>query len=136
MKRTALINRHLSALVARLGHLDEIIVADAGLPMPDNVEVIDLAIVPGLPRFFDVLSALRTELVIESALHASEASPELVMHMQTELDIWSAESDQEISFQSISHKDFKRRSSQAKAIVRTGEVTPYANIILISGVAF
>ena len=48
MKRTALLNRHLSALVAELGHLDEITVADAGLPVPDGVRVIDLAVVAGL----------------------------------------------------------------------------------------
>ncbi|MEH6525152.1 MAG: D-ribose pyranase [Sneathiella sp.] len=136
MKRTLLLNRHLSALIARLGHLDEIVVADAGLPMPDNVEVIDLAIIPGLPRFVDVLRALRTELIIESAVHASEAAPDLIDDMQKELDIWSRECDQKISFQGIPHQDFKRRSANAKAVIRTGEVIPYANIILISGVAF
>ncbi len=59
MKRTALLNRHLSALVAELGHLDEITVADAGLPVPDGVRVIDLAVVAGLPTLFQLISALR-----------------------------------------------------------------------------
>ncbi|MCC5890296.1 MAG: D-ribose pyranase, partial [Alkalibacterium sp.] len=36
----------------------------------------------------------------------------------------------------LSHEEFKERSKQAKAIIRTGEVTPYANVILQAGVLF
>ena len=42
----------------------------------------------------------------------------------------------DIPISHIPHKDFKRRTFEAKAIVRTGEFTPYANVILISGVVF
>ncbi|MGB1961888.1 MAG: RbsD/FucU domain-containing protein, partial [Candidatus Puniceispirillaceae bacterium] len=52
MKRGALLNRHLSQLVASIGHLDEITIADAGLPAPSGVAVIDLAVSPGIPSFF------------------------------------------------------------------------------------
>ena len=38
--------------------------------------------------------------------------------------------------QTVSHEEFKRRSATARAVVRTGECTPYANIMLIAGVAF
>ncbi|MCL4138406.1 UNVERIFIED_CONTAM: hypothetical protein GTU68_010056, partial [Idotea baltica] len=65
MKRTKLLNRHLSKLVASLGHLDEIVLADAGLPVPQNVGVIDLAVSPGVPGLFDVLDALADEMIIE-----------------------------------------------------------------------
>jgi D-ribose pyranase len=36
----------------------------------------------------------------------------------------------------VSHVDFKRHSAGARAVVRTGECTPYANIILVAGVVF
>ncbi|MEP3247506.1 MAG: D-ribose pyranase [Sneathiella sp.] len=136
MKRTALLNRHVSALVARLGHLDEIVIADAGLPVPDTVPVIDLAVIPGLPGFFDILTALRSELVIEAAVYASEASPDLAKRIEAELDIWSKECDQAITVGTASHNALKDRSHKAKAVIRTGEVTPYANLVLVSGVAF
>ncbi|MEH6403649.1 MAG: D-ribose pyranase [Sneathiella sp.] len=136
MKRTPLLNRHLSSLIASLGHLDEIIIADAGLPAPKGVDVIDLAIIPGLPAFFDVLRALKSELVIEAAICAEEAGTALVEKMKEEMDDWSEECRQPISFSKVSHLVFKERSVNAKAIIRTGETTPYANLILVSGVSF
>lgn len=36
----------------------------------------------------------------------------------------------------ISHEDLKAMSKNARAIIRTGEYKPYANIILESGVEF
>ena len=77
MKRGALLNTHLSQLVASIGHLDEITIADAGLPAPSGVAVIDLAVSPGIPSFFDVVSALGLEAVIEDVVEAEEASDDL-----------------------------------------------------------
>ena len=136
MKRTALLHREISALVARLGHLDEIVLCDAGLPTPAGVPVIDLAIVPGQVPLFDVLSALKHELVIEGAIWAHEASATLDTQFRACMDDWSAQTGQAIAVDHISHSAFKIRSTHARCILRTGEVTPYANVILVSGVAF
>ena len=136
MKRTALLNRHLSRLVSELGHLDEIVVGDAGLPVPKDVPVIDLAVTAGVPTLWQVLEAIRSELVIEAAVTAKEADADLDQAFQKLLDGWSMDTGQAIVRDVISHAAFKERSMQAKAVIRTGEVTPYANIILISGVAF
>ncbi|UES36412.1 D-ribose pyranase [Roseibium aggregatum] len=136
MKRTALLNRHLSSLVASLGHLDEIVVADAGLPVPAGVKVIDLAVTAGVPSFRELLTALKSELVIEGAVWAEEASAELTSLMQHEVAAWAEETGKAITVSRLSHEAFKHRMQTARAVIRTGEVTPYANIILISGVAF
>lgn len=136
MKRTALLNRHLSALVASLGHLDEIIVADAGLPVPNGVTVIDLAVSPGVPRLRDVLGALRSELTIEQAIWAEEASDTVSGVMEAEVELWRAQGSAGVSTTQVSHEDFKQRSAGVRAVIRTGEVTPYANLLLVSGVAF
>lgn len=136
MKRGFLLNRHLSELVASLGHLDEIVIADAGLPVPTGVRAIDLAVSPGVPDFFEVLAALRSELIVEAVVFAEEVSPDLRGQLEGEVTSWSAETGRPIAISTISHEAFKHTSRQAKAIVRTGETTPYANIILVSGVAF
>ncbi|QFT30248.1 D-ribose pyranase [Roseibium porphyridii] len=136
MKRTQLLNRHLSQLVASLGHLDEIVVADAGLPVPAGVEVIDLAVTPGIPGFFDVLEALSRELIIEQAVFADETSPELGTEIEVRLAHWEADTGKPIAQLKISHDDLKSRSANARAVIRTGECTPYANVILVSGVPF
>ena len=72
MKRGKLLNAPLSALVARMGHTDEIVVCDAGLPIPPGPERIDLALIPGTPSLETVLGALLTDLVVERVLLASE----------------------------------------------------------------
>lgn len=136
MKRTTLLNRHLSALVASLGHLDEIIVADAGLPVPEGITVIDLAVSHGVPRLRDVLSALRSELTIEEAIWASEASDTVFGVMEAEVELWRAQDSARVTTTQISHEALKQRCARTRAVIRTGEVTPYANLLLVSGVAF
>jgi D-ribose pyranase len=136
MKSGHLLNRHLSALVASLGHMDEIVVADAGLPVPDGVTVIDLAVTPGIPTVMDVLTALRTELVIEAAAHASEASAPLQKQLRDFAIAWGAQHGKVTAMTDLTHADFKIRTGRAKAIIRTGDCTPYNNLILVSGVPF
>lgn len=137
MKRTHLLNRHISALIASLGHLDEITIADAGLPAPTGVNVIDLAVTKNVPDFWSVLDSVRSELVIEGYIIAEE-SPEFVeSKLEIEMDIWQQEQNRDLAKQKkLTHSDFKLRTTQSKAIIRTGTVTPFCNIILISGVAF
>jgi len=136
MKRTPLLNRHISKLIASLGHMDEIVLADAGLPVPENVAVIDLAVSPGIPGFFDVLEVLTSELIIEKAIFAEEASAELATEIEVRLAHWAAETGKPIDHDRVSHEDFKARTGKARAVIRTGECTPYANVILVSGVPF
>lgn len=137
MKRGQLLNRHLSYLIASLGHLQEITIADAGLPVPAGVDVIDLAVSPGVPSFFDVLKALRSELVVEEAIYAKEVSPALESQFVSEFDAWQSMQGKQInSLKTISHDAFKSRTSNSSVIIRTGETTPHCNIILVAGVNF
>ncbi|MDN5568817.1 MAG: D-ribose pyranase [Paracoccus sp. (in: a-proteobacteria)] len=127
MKRTALLHAELSGLVASMGHGDLIVVGDAGLPVPAGVRCIDLAVTRGVPTAMQVLDTLLSELVVERSCLAQEAAPDLVA-------AFKARDIGEISF--TSHDDFKRGTAQARAVIRTGECTPYANICLWAGVAF
>jgi D-ribose pyranase len=131
VKKTGVLNHRLSAVIATMGHTDLLVVADAGLPIPPNVERIDLAVTPGLPPMLDVARAIATELQVERILIASELiarNPALVTEITSLFP--------GIPIDNVPHDDFKTRSASAKAIVRTGECTPYANLILISGVTF
>lgn len=136
MKRTFLVNRHLSSLVATLGHLDEITVGDAGLPVPNGVPCIDLAVSPGIPAFMDVMAALRSELVIEGMIHAGEADESLKKTFADFAAGWEQEQEKNITISDVPHQAFKERSANSKAVIRTGETRPYCNLILVSGVAF
>ncbi|WP_320826189.1 D-ribose pyranase [Reinekea sp.] len=135
MKKTPLLNSQLSAIIAQMGHLDELTIGDAGLPIPNDPERIDLAITPGLPALLPSLAAILSELRVESVIIAKECqavSPDFYAQL---LALIGAQ-DNSIAVTYLSHTDFKAQTAHSRAVVRTGECTPYANIILKSGVAF
>ncbi|GIF46134.1 D-ribose pyranase [Asanoa ferruginea] len=127
MRKTGLWHPRLAALVAGLGHTETIVVADAGLPVPPDVEVVQLAVTRGVPPFLPVLEAIADELVVESATVATELTDRSVLKGIRRLGV---------SIEAIGHEDFKQRCRDARAVVRTGEATPYANVILRAGVPF
>lgn len=138
MKKTALINPELSYLVASLGHFDEITICDAGLPIPGSTQRIDLALTHGVPKFIDTVSVLLSELQITGVILASEfqqVSPELHDALLKLIE-QEQRQGQEITVSYISHENFKMRTANSKAVVRTGECTPYANLIFQAGVVF
>lgn len=139
MKKSTLINSELSYLVATLGHTDEITICDAGLPIPDEVQRIDLALTHGVPGFLETVKVMLSESQIEGVVVAEEfsnVSPELYNALMEELKAEETRSGKTITVQSVSHEEFKVRTQESKAVVRTGECTPYANVIFQAGVVF
>lgn len=129
----ATLNAQLSRIISETGHTDLIVVADAGLPIPVGVERVDLAYRPGAPAFLDVLDTILAELAVESAALSEdivEQSPEMFAAVQSRLD------SRGISLELVPHLEFKSRTTMARAAVRTGEFTLFANIILRAGAAF
>lgn len=139
LKKGGLINSTLVYEIARLGHKDMFVIADAGLPIPPNVVRIDLAVVPGIPRFLDVLEAILKEVVVEKAIIAEETkrvSPHIYDGIVKLLEKYQSLNIKK-DLVTVSHEEFKRKYvSNARFVVRTGEFTPYANIVLVSGVPF
>ena len=131
MKRDRLLNREIIAEVAALGHTEYFCIADCGLPIPKDAKVIDISITAGKPTFLDVLDAVNEELVVESIILAEEIdakSPALAAEMSMRFG--------SMPIAKIPHEEFKKLTAKAKCIVRTGETTSYANVILIGGVNF
>lgn len=130
MKRTTLLHAELSRVIAGMGHGDLLVIGDAGLPIPAGPLPIDLAVMRGVPRFADVLQAVLSELQVERAVIAQEACgpgatlPEWCRPLQPVVP------------GTVPHAQFKQLCLPAKAMVRTGECTPYMNVLLYAGVAF
>ena len=139
MKRQGLLNAPLAKLIAELGHTDTLVIADAGLPIPPGVPRVDLALRPGLPSFLEVFDALSDELCVEGATLASEileASPDLHGQIEARLAALEVRDGVMLERTLVAHEDFKRLIPSARAVVRTGECTPFANVVLRSGVPF
>lgn len=128
MKKNGILNPALAAGLARLGHLDTVLITDCGTPIPRGVPLVDLSLVFGVPRFTDVLDALLGELAIESAVAAKECRGSVVEEWLTER--------LPVGLAFISHEGLKARVPDASLVVRTGEATPYANVLLTSSVPF
>ena len=131
MRKNGILNQDILAATGGRGHGDYLVVSDAGLPLPLEVDRIDLTVVKNLPRFIDVLKPILAEIIVEKIILATEiqkASPELTAQIR--------ELAGSIPIEFISHEQFKALTHDAKAIVRTGEHTPYSNVILQSGVDF
>lgn len=80
MKKIGLLHGELSRLLAEMAHEDKILIGDAGMPVPKGVQLIDLALVEGVPRFLEVLEAIMGELEIQKAyidVEMEEVSPEM-----------------------------------------------------------
>jgi D-ribose pyranase len=127
VRRTGLWHPGLAALVAGLGHTETIVVADAGLPVPPGVEVVQLAVTRGVPPLLAVLDAIAGDLVVEAATVATELTDAAVLAGVRALGA---------PVDAVGHEELKRRCRDARAVVRTGEATPYANVILRAGVPF
>ncbi len=133
MKKQGILNSKLAAIIAMMGHTDKLVICDCGLPIPANVKCVDLALTKNIPPFIDTLKVILTELHVEGAIIAEEMESvnnglyQKIMEILPQVDV-----------QKVSHEQFKKITREAENIVmvRTGEATPFANIILISGVNF
>ncbi|MBG3128602.1 D-ribose pyranase [Proteus mirabilis] len=139
MKKGVLLNSPISGVISRLGHTDKITIADAGLPIPSSVERIDLALTQGIPDFMSVLQTVTHEMQIEAVMLAEEIktiNPSLFNEIISYLHLLEQEQKKPIQIMYVSHEAFKKQLTENRAVIRTGECTPYANIVLFSGVTF
>ena len=131
MRSGGIVNAQLSRVLSELRHTDLLAISDSGLPVPPGgPEVVDLAVVYGVPSFESVFRAVLAEIVVEAATAAeeiAEANPACWSLLRDSLDA---------GVELVSHEGFKAMTGAARAVVRTGEATPYANVLLRCGVPF
>lgn len=131
MKKSGILNAQLAGYIAALGHKDTFMIGDAGMPIPKGVPIVDLVLCGGVPTFRQVMDAVLDETVVEGYVIADEIkekNPVLLQYIQEKLP------DAEVTW--VPHVELKEMSVNVKFAVRTGEFTPYPNIILRAGVAF
>lgn len=131
MKKSKVINSDISRVIAQMGHFDKLSIGDAGMPVPMTTEKIDLAVDNGIPSFMEVLNNVLEELEVQRIFLAEEIkteNPEMLENIKKRLP------ETPISF--IPHSEMKQELNNCHAFIRTGEMTPYANILLESGVVF
>ena len=133
MKKTGTLNSHLSRVIAATGHTDKVVICDSGLPIPRGAEVVDLALTRNIPRFLDTVRVVLQELEVERAIVATEMR---VRNPSIHDDLMKMLKGTPV--RAVPHNELKRITTRNGNItfVRTGESTPFANIILVAGVTF
>ena len=133
MKRQGILNSDISRVLSYMGHTDRLCVGDCGLPIPDETERIDLALCFGVPGFMQTLEIVAKDMKIEKIILAEEIQSQNPAVLTAIENLFA---DQEIEVEFVSHVELKALTKDCKAVIRTGETTPYANIILQSGCIF
>lgn len=132
MKKTVLLNAGVTSMIAEMGHTDTLTIGDCGLPIRGQAKRLDLALKFGVPGFIETLQTVLTELQVEKAILAEEikaASPDMERQILNCLG-------EKVEVEYVPHECLKKMSEGSRAVVRTGENTSYANVILVAGVPF
>lgn len=130
MKKTGILNSHLAKLADDLGHTDQVCIGDLGLPVPNGIPKIDLSLTSGIPSFQEVLDIYLENILVEKVILAEEIKEA----NSNQLSRLLAKLDNSVNIEYVSHNHLKQMTQDVKAVIRTGENTPYSNIILQSGV--
>lgn len=128
MKREGILHPELNRILSETGHTDILTICDRGFPVPQSVERLDLALVNDIPTVLDVLRAVHQEFVIDRVVITEEmieASPERYAQLKDEF--------KELEFLIVSHERFKQICPESRAVIRTGDTAPYANMMIVSG---
>lgn len=129
MKEIGIVNRELSRVLSEQGHGDLLMVVDAGFAIPKCADVVDISLAENCPMVIDTLKELKKFFSVEKLIFADktrEVSPSLFAGI-TELI------GAEVPVEIITHPQLKEMSAKVKAVIRTGDFTAYANVILVSG---
>lgn len=129
MIKDGILNPALANLLCRFRHTNTIVICDQGFPFWKDVETIDLSLANNIPTVLQVLQAIVPHLDITAAHMAEnfveENSAEVVGAFQAAL------APAPLSFEA--HVDLKKRVPGSIAVIRTGDTTQYANVVLESG---
>jgi D-ribose pyranase len=128
MKKGGILHPGLCELLAATGHTDYITISDRGFPVPAGPRRIDLALVDDVPTVLDVLRAVAAEWSLDRVIITQEmihVSPDRVAEIRAIVG--------DVPLQVLSHLEFKHLAATANGTIRTGDTTPYANIIIVSG---
>ncbi len=125
---SGILNPQLSHLLCRVRHTNALVIADAAFPFWPQIETVDLTLVRGIPTIQQVLDAILPNFKA-GAVHMAE---EFQSHNTAETQALFRKACREVPMHFEPHIEFKKRVPHAIGLVRTGDTTPYGNLILVS----
>jgi D-ribose pyranase len=128
MLKKGLLNPAVVELLARFRHTNTVVIADRGFPFWKEIPTIDLSLVDDIPTVRQVLQAVVPAYGVGDVWMAEE----FLLHNQVGVQEEYQRILEPRRVQFLSHTEFKKRVPSALGLIRTGDTTPYGNIILES----
>jgi len=128
MKEIGIVNRELARVISEQGHGDLLMVVDAGFAIPKGADVVDISLAENNPMVLDTLKELKKFFSVEKLIFAHntrKTSPALFNNITRLFG-------EEVPVEWVTHTEIKELSTKVKAVIRTGDFTAYANVILVS----
>jgi D-ribose pyranase len=126
--QSGILNPQINSLLSRVRHTNTLVIADRGFPFWPMIETVDISLVADIPRVPDVLEAIRRNFTVGRFFMAEEFrirnSPAMVERFASVMQ------GPEVILEP--HPELKKRVPHAIGLIRTGDTTPYGNIILES----
>lgn len=129
MKESGILNSEIASVISRQGHGDLLLIADAGFAIPRGIEVIDIALSENQPRVIDFLNELIKHFSVEKIIMANQTKKANPSYFNEIISVF----DDDTEVETIDHKELRKLSESVKAVIRTGDFTAYANVLLVSG---
>lgn len=128
MKKGGILHPEICKLLAASGHTDYITICDRGFPVPEGPSRIDLALVDNMPTVLDVLRAVAAEWTLDRVIITQEMTEISPQHVEAIRAIVG-----DVPLDVRSHLELKHLSRTARGTIRTGDTTPWGNIVIVSG---
>jgi D-ribose pyranase len=127
MKKSGILNPFLMEGLTSLGHMDSVLICDAGFPVSKNANVVDISLIAGIPDFMQVLKAVLNEIIVEEYVVFDFMEKYNKEYYSEVKRLFAKQKAVECSMD-----DFRVKAENAKLVIRTGELLPASNIILVS----
>lgn len=134
MQKVGILNSNIAKVLADMGHTDQIVIGDCGLPVPTGTPKIDLALRLGEPKFIDVTAEVAKYMEVQKIYVAPETEKENPAQWKALHEVFPEDKVEWVILDS--HETLKAMEKTAKVVIRTGEITPFSNVVLESGVIF
>ena len=128
MLERGILNPAINSLLSRIRHTNTLVIADRGFPYWPAIETVDISLVDGVPRVLEVLAAIRGQWRCGAAFMAEEFK--LENDAATQQQFLAGLQGVPLAFEP--HVIFRKRVLSAIGLIRTGDTTQYANMILES----
>jgi D-ribose pyranase len=128
MLKSGILNPAINSLLSRVRHTNTLVIADRGFPFWPQIETVDISLVDDIPTVLAVFRAIRASFVVGKLWMAEEFR---IANTAATIQQFEGEFG-DIPRVSEPHVEFKLRVPHAIGLIRTGDTTQYANIILES----